>query len=174
MWRTYYLNDESIKHMCESPDQLRVPVGSCVHVREGMGHKMGRLWYRAIPSYITVENIDQLKMLCVGLKGWALEISEPLEPKEWRRGWVDEYYPQSSSPIFKCIMPGMVRVQLKLIDTALAKLDTTTVIPACPTCTLEQYEDKDSRGVFDKAMSNFIYMWVYGRPQDSEGERYSD
>ena len=170
-WERYYLNDDMLKATCESPVTLRLPVGFCVNVRVGKGVKVNDKYYRAIPSYILESQIEWVKELCEGLSGWELYVSaEPLSEHEWRRGWVDEYYPLSSKPVFKCTLPGMYKVELRLVnvDLALLSLGLTTNFPVCPTCTLEQYEDESTRRVFDTAMSYFIHYWLYGSSYDKE------
>ena len=164
LWETYYLNDATLKDLCETPKDMRLPIGSCVHVRKGHGYLFRDKWYRALPSYVIPDNIPRLEDICGRYNGWELDYDKPLNESDWRRGWVDEFYPLSSSPVFKCVVPGMVRVQLKLINKDLAKvsLDTYKSMPVCPTCTLEQYEDKAHRAVFDQAMRYFIHFWLYG------------
>lgn len=169
-WEKFYHNDQTLKELCEPPDILRYPVGSVVHVRKGMGYKVAGKWYRAYPSYIVPINEYKLRELCSKLPGFELIVGEELTEKEWRRGWVDTYYPLSGTPVFKCVLPGMLPIELRIVNAKKAAhtVETKGMIPVCPTCTLEMYDGV--KETFDKAMTLFIHRWLWGRGGDRHGD----
>jgi len=170
-YMTYFLNDPTLKNLYEAPNRLALPVGSVVHVQKSKGWLVNGKWYSTTPGYAAPDKIEHLIRVCELFKGFELRVQAPLSVKEWQRGWVDQYYPLSDNPVFRCVVPGMVRVELALINSDLANktMYTYTGIPVCPTCTLEQYENESTRKIFDKAMWYFIYFWLYGRSYTLEG-----
>ena len=167
MWEKYWANEHSlIKEHAVHPKTLLGPVGSCVHVREGQGIQVGKESWLCVPAYVIPEHVERIERMCKLYPGWALYVSEPLSEREWRRGWADTYYRYTDKPMIRWYLPGMVKVEFRMTDIELAAetIRANKDIPVCPTCTLEQYEDKTGRIVFDEARRLFIHYWLYGEP----------
>jgi hypothetical protein len=171
-WKKYWLGLSGlVKERVENPSILRLPVGNVVAVREGKGYKVGGRWWMATPGYVLKEHVEKLHKLVSVMAGWRLYVSpKELAVEKWSAGWVEEYYKFSDSPVMRVVLPGMVRVEMRIenVDLAEESLKKYKDIPVCPACTLEQYEDERCRSVFDQTMRYFIHYHLYGEVIEEE------